>query len=78
MLCRLTCGAEVQLQVRDWCEHTVRAIVLEIGTGGSVSLISKEAGHFFLAPLRGAAETGSISKVSQFLRSPFSVSISKT
>ena len=38
--------------------YTVGDVVLEIGTGGSVSLISKESGKFFSEPLRGAAKTG--------------------
>ena len=58
--------------------HTVGDVVLEIETDKSVSLISKETVKFFVEPLRGAAQLGSISNVSQFLRSQFSVSISKT
>ena len=57
---------------------TVGDVVLEIGTGGSASLISKKIGKIFSAPLRGATKLGSISKSSHFLRSQSSVSISKT
>ena len=50
---------------------TVQYIVLEIGTARPVSLISKKTAKIFLAPLRGARESGlnfqnqSISKVPQ-------------
>lgn len=40
--------------------NTVGDVVLETETGGSVSLISKEIGKNFVAPLHGAAKLGSI------------------
>ena len=57
---------------------TVGDVVLEIGTGGSASLISKKIDKIFSAPLCGATKLGSFSKLSHFLRSQSSVSISKT
>ena len=40
--------------------NTVGDVVLETETGGAVSLISKEIGKNFVAPLHGAAKLGSI------------------